>query len=525
MKGEVYDYEGELLTQAEIARKEGINRSTLADWYKKTGNMVEAVAKAKKSLAQRNIKYYEETLSLKAIATKEKLKFESLKKFYDQTDDIYEAVKLAKEAKAKRNGSIPYNNQMMSILAIATLEEVDNHALGRYYEQTNDIHEAVRLAKIAKAKQNGTIFYNNQFMTISAIASLEQIKRDTLKEYYEIYGDINKAVFITKESQAKRKKALLRGKQASYEDLSQVLGVSVLRIEQMINSGYTPEQIEKSSKRGVPKEEQTQIEENSLYQFCLANSYNYWVINYLVRQYNKTPEEAIKTYLENGQQIPKNWIYEKYDVLFKHLMLCFGLDSNRIVKIMQDNNCDIRTSITKLVFLSNNDKVGFKKAEINWMLEVYDFIKDITLEEWAQAKTALYITDREINFLTEKGAIIDKINRQLLLFEFASVLDEWDIDELCEMMMLYEISEEEVDIIVVRLYMPFDNKVINPTDEYLNRQSFLSSIILNSDIGPEDILKRANFTDSEKKDIIRKKELLFKIKQLLLKKRNKEKVG
>ena len=55
MRGELYEYFGEMLSQADIAKKEGINRSTLSDWYKKTGNMIEAVEGAKKSLAQRNI--------------------------------------------------------------------------------------------------------------------------------------------------------------------------------------------------------------------------------------------------------------------------------------------------------------------------------------------------------------------------------------------------------------------------------------------------------------------------------------
>ena len=83
MKGELYSYNGQNLTQAAIAKLEGINRATLADWYKRTGDMELAVIEAKKSLAQRNISYNDEVLSLKAISQKEKVKFESLKRFYD----------------------------------------------------------------------------------------------------------------------------------------------------------------------------------------------------------------------------------------------------------------------------------------------------------------------------------------------------------------------------------------------------------------------------------------------------------
>lgn len=135
MRGELYEYNGEMLSQADIAKKEGINRSTLADWYKKTGNMIEAVEGAKRSLAQRNIEYNGEILSLKAISVKEDVKFESLKKNWEDTEcDIYEAIKLTKKSQLERNGSIEYNGKMMTILAISNMEELEHHALGRYYD-------------------------------------------------------------------------------------------------------------------------------------------------------------------------------------------------------------------------------------------------------------------------------------------------------------------------------------------------------------------------------------------------------
>ena len=35
MKGELYNYKAQILSQADITKLEGINRSTLSDWYKK----------------------------------------------------------------------------------------------------------------------------------------------------------------------------------------------------------------------------------------------------------------------------------------------------------------------------------------------------------------------------------------------------------------------------------------------------------------------------------------------------------
>ena len=511
MKGELYNYNGQMMTQADIARLEGISRQTLADWYKKTKDMTLAVAGAKKSLAQRNISYYNEVLSLKAISEKENIKFESLKKFYEETNDIYEAVRLTKEAQLKRNGSILYNGKMMSMSAIALETGLERHALTRYYEQTGDIYKSIELAKEAKEKQHGSIEYKGRTMTITAIAELEGIKRETLKEYYELYGNIEKAVFITKESQLKRKQALLKGKQASYEELSRQFGISVIELDKMIKSGVSVDSISKRQKRGVTSEAQLKYDEDSLYKYCLEHSYNYWVINYLIKTYGKTPEEAIKAYIEGGQQLPIKWIYEKYSLLFKHLTLKFGLDSNRIVKIMKDNNCGIEEAIKKLIFVSNNKDNDFKLAEISWMEELYEFIKDMPKNEYAEVKSTFYITEREEKFINEKSKAIDVINRQLLLYEFSTIVDEWPTDELLEMMDLYGITDDEKESIILDLYTPFKNMVIYPTDEHRERSNMIRNIITDLTISTELVISNTGLSEAEKEEIIRKKTLLMKV--------------
>lgn len=72
-----------MMSQADISKLEGINRSTLTDWYKKTGNMIEAVKGAKESQEQRNIDYNGEVLSLSYIR-KRKQEIKEL----DETCDI-----------------------------------------------------------------------------------------------------------------------------------------------------------------------------------------------------------------------------------------------------------------------------------------------------------------------------------------------------------------------------------------------------------------------------------------------------
>lgn len=276
----------------------------------------------------------------------------------------------------------------------------------------------------------------------------------------------------------------------------------------MLESGETIESIEQKNKRGIKKEEQLTIEEDSLYKYCLEHSYNYWVIHYMIINYGKSVEEAIEAYLENGQQIPTKWVYEKYEVLFKYLTLNFGLDSNRIIKIMKEESCNVEEAITRLIFISNNQYNDFKLIEINWMQELYLFLKDLSSEEIPNAIKTFYISERELSFLKEKGTKIEVIKRQLLLYEFSTILDNWETEDIVEMLHLYNISDEELYFIITELHNPFDNKVINPTENHLKKKDYISNVIKNNSISEEDINNDNFLSDDEKRIIIYKRQLL-----------------
>ena len=511
VKGPLYEYQGEMLTQADIAKKTGINRATLADWYKRTQDMNLAVEGAKKSLALRNMPYYDEVLSMKAIAKKEGIKEDTLRKYYEQSNDIYEAVKRCKDNIIQRQErKLMYKGKITTKTKIAEEEDLDIKSLLLNYKQTNDIEEAVRLTKEARDKHRGTIEYKGQIMSITAIAKLEGIKHERLKELYDLYGNIEKAVMITKQGQLKRKEALLKNKKTTLEDAARELDVSVIGLNKMIESGKSLDDIKKK-KKGITADQVMKYDEDSLYRYCLDNSYNYWVIHHLIKTYGKTPEEAVKEYVENGQHFPINWIYEKYGLLFHHLALSLGLDSNRIIKIMKENNYSIEEAITRYVFISNNEKSNFKPIEIEWMKELYEFTKDLKPSEYKNAKETFFITDEEEDFIKDKGEKIEKINRQLLLFEFSRVLEEWPTNELLELMDLYDITPQEKLNIVLDLYAPFSNKMVNPIKESKERHYALSCVITNPRVTTEFIMNNKNLLEEEKQEILRKRELLGKI--------------
>lgn len=262
-----------------------------------------------------------------------------------------------------RGELIEYNGEMLTLNAIAVKENVSRQTLTDWYKRTNNIYEAVKLTKSAQAKRNGNILYKGKLMSALSITNLEGIKRDTLKEFYELYDNINKAVFLTKESQKRRRQALYKNNPTSIESFSKYYKISVLKLNELIESGLSLDDIEKQiEKNNKPHREITMYNGQSLYQFCLDHGYNYWVINHIINKYNKTVEEAINEYVLNGQQIPTKWIYEKYNILFKHLMLKFSFDSNRVIKIIKEENCDIAYALIKLIFISDKN---LKSVESN----------------------------------------------------------------------------------------------------------------------------------------------------------------
>ena len=119
-----------------------------------------------------------------------------------------------------RGELIEYNGEMLTLNAIAVKENVSRQTLTDWYKRTNNIYEAVKLTKSAQAKRNGNILYKGKLMSALSIANLEGIKRDTLKEFYELYDNINKAVFLTKESQKRRRQALYKNNPTSIESFS-----------------------------------------------------------------------------------------------------------------------------------------------------------------------------------------------------------------------------------------------------------------------------------------------------------------
>lgn len=136
------------------------------------------------------IEFHGKMMSMRAISMEIGISRDTLQKYYDETNDIYEAERICKDIlKQKSETLIDYNGEMMAIQTIAKKEGIkDAKTLKKYFEQTGDIHEAIKKCKSNK------IEYNGEMLTMNAIASKTGLKGDTLKKYYEKTGDIYEAV-------------------------------------------------------------------------------------------------------------------------------------------------------------------------------------------------------------------------------------------------------------------------------------------------------------------------------------------
>ena len=275
------------------------------------------------------IEFYGEMLSMRAIALKIGVSRDTLQKHFDKFQDIYEAEKICRKIIEEKNESlIEYNGELLAIQTIAKKERIkDAKTLKKYYERTGDIYEAVKQYYQKKDEyESSRIEYKGELKFLRTIAKDEGVAETTLDRYYKKYGNIDKAVYMAKIQRSRNQKVTIRNTELSLSDLSIVLGIKESELLNMLNSGMKIDDIKKSKTKKTRKSPMSNKKlllpnGQSLLEYCIENGLNFSCIYYSINTYGKTIEEAIKHYKEKGQEIPSSWIYEKYGLLLKHLLL------------------------------------------------------------------------------------------------------------------------------------------------------------------------------------------------------------
>ena len=465
-------YNGKTLTLKEIAKIEGVSYTTLTAKYKDTQDIYQSVELTKE--AQKRFKekinlidYNGQNLSIKKIAELEGVNVTTLIRKYNETQDIYEAVKLTKEAQKKANDSIthiPYNGKILSINAIAQLEGIVADTLRRKYNETQDIHEAVKSTKEAQEKAY-KIEYKGKTLSLSAIAKLENLDWHSLKRKLDKTQDIDKAVMLSKllKSRNERRRKIVQTKEfgnLTYYDLSLILGIKYSKLEKLIEQGDSIDDIinaKESTNRNGATIEKIKLENGkSLNEYCIENKLNYSCIYRAMKIYGKTLEEATNNYNQNGQKTPRIWIYERYGLLLKHLLLKESIDTERVISYMREDYLPLEQAIERYIIRKNARN---KDLDSDWMEELYDVLADDSLskEDYDGYVQTFYVDDQEENCIKKSKEQFNNIKRKLLLFELSEVLEEglFSPEEEKRLFEEYNITEDEVDVIFKDLYKRF----------------------------------------------------------------------
>lgn len=181
MLNDKIEYNGELLSMRAISLKIGITRDTLLKYYEETGNIYEAERICKEILEQKNktlVEYEGEKLAIQTIAKKVGIKdAKTLKKYYEETGDIHQAIKKCKSNK------IEYNGEMLTINAIASRNKIKGDTLKKYFEKHGDIYKAVdECLTIRKKKEESKIEYNGEMLTLTEISRKARFKQNFIKK-------------------------------------------------------------------------------------------------------------------------------------------------------------------------------------------------------------------------------------------------------------------------------------------------------------------------------------------------------
>lgn len=518
------DYNGEKLAMQTIAKKVGIkDAKTLKKYYEQTGDIYLAIEKCNES----KIEYNGELLTLDAIAKREGLKRDTLERNYNNTENIYDAVKVCLEKKKKaEEAKVTYKGESRTITSVAKELGISKETLKKYYKKSESIEKAIEMFNKNKQEvEDSKIEYKGDHKFLKAIAREEAVAETTLTRYFQKYNNIDKAVFMAKIQREKSKRVKIKGGNVNLYDLSIILGVKYSELIICLKNGMSIEEIKKqkpnNSKRMKLKQEYTILSSGqTLLEYCVENGLNYAFIYRAINTYGKTIEEAVQEYRKNGSNMPRNWVFEKYGVLLRHLMTSSNIDIQRVVDYMRKEQISMSEAIEKYVIRRNSKD---NKLDSDWMQEVYGILTDENMsDEYEEFKNTFYIDETEEECIIKSQREIQTLERKLLLFEIAEVIEEntFSIEELPELLQIYEVQADEVETIFLDLYSKFEKGIILGEEQsQLKRREVLNGITRKwYYLGQEErerILKDNEVTDEEKQMIVNTSNEIVKYKGML----------
>ena len=359
-------------------------------------------------------------------------------------------------------------------------------------------------------------FDGKQFDSIKALAEHTNIRDLRLGRYIRKYDrDANKTIFMIRLHDLGKTKTNYGGKNISYSDLAIILGIKkgelvnyLIRggdIQTLISKLRTKNPSQKKDENLTKRLPTMQYNGMSLHQYCINNGINYNCIYYRIKL-GASIEEALDDYNKNGQRLPPTWIYEKYGVLLKHLLLNEKIDSKKVVSIMRNKLVSFQEAIEEYII---KDEAKKNKLNPSWQMELYDILasENIPDEEKEQFKKEFYVSSDEEKCINQSKDRTAKTKRKILLFEFAECMHKniFPENEMIDLLKIYNISEQEIETIFLDLYCDFYQGVkLSDGQEMMQNKRLLKNSIKSYDSMDEDEKKILESQFPDDIDFIRK---------------------
>lgn len=202
----------------------------------------------------------------------------------------------------------------------------------------------------------------------------------------------------------------------------------------------------------------------SLYQYCIENKYNYYVVRHLIISQGLNVQQAIDLYLEQGQGDPKNGSFFTGNILLSHFCIKQKLDVTYIKRLLKEGY-DIRKAIVNCCFNSyQNYSTKVRRRKLSVIYEVWEILNP---DDQIQIEQHYNLTKLDIIYLQECDKRIKEILYEYNLFMLDFYISESiNLPEAKQILSDNNLTLEQSIDILRQLYDPFESLEINAKAKY-----------------------------------------------------------
>lgn len=407
-----------------------------------------------------------EMLTVKMIAGKVKLAPSTLYKYLNQGMSLYDSIEAGKKQservfksrKTTNNRTAKkysWKDKMLTVLEIAEIEGISSEPIYRRLKKGMSLIDAIN-----EIKSN----ISTKYPFLGTKLSRYQLERLTGVSRSYLITNLLDDIEYTEEQvmdildSYKKQEILMYGEETLLTYCIRNNYNYYILYRLIKDKGYT--EAEAVSLYTNPnyeikeKSDTLMYGEETLRAYCIRMKYNYNSVYYGINVLGCTIDESISRYLEVGQTSNPNYKYIVGNVLLSHFLLKMGIDDRYVLLKMREGK-SVECAIIDAIFLSN-EEYGTKPHR-NRLRAIYSEIRDIS--ELKEINIKYSLTTEDIDFITIKNELIQKVLIQLKLYKAISELRETiSMTKFVKMFTDLGFTIQELLLFVEELYNGFEEQ-------------------------------------------------------------------